>query len=43
MDVAVEGVDSDGQCRAFKQLGVRYAQGGWRRDHLGLLPDPVRL
>ena len=43
MDVAVEGVDSDGQCRAFKQLGVRYAQGGWRRDHLGLLPDPIRL
>jgi predicted signal transduction protein with EAL and GGDEF domain len=43
MDVAVEGVDSDGQCRAFKRLGVRYAQGGWRRDHSGLVPDPARL
>lgn len=43
MDVAVEGVDSDGQCQAFKRLGVRYAQGGWRRDHLGLVPDPARL
>jgi predicted signal transduction protein with EAL and GGDEF domain len=43
MDVAVEGVESDGQRRAFKRLGVRYAQGGWRRDHLGLVPDPAGL
>jgi hypothetical protein len=43
MDVAVEGVDSDGQRRAFRRLGVRYAQGGWRRDHLGLVPDPAGL
>lgn len=43
MDVAVEGVESDGQRRAFKRLGVRYALGGWRRDHLGLVPDPAGL
>jgi predicted signal transduction protein with EAL and GGDEF domain len=41
MDVAVEGVDNEGQRRTFKQLGVRYVQGGWRRDHLGLVPDPT--
>jgi hypothetical protein len=43
MDVAVEGVDNGGQCRAFKRLGVRYAQGGWRKDSLGLVPDPARF
>lgn len=43
MDVAVEGVESDGQRQALKRLGVRYAQGGWRRDHLGLVPDPAGL
>lgn len=43
MDVAVEGVDNGGQCRDFKRLGVRYAQGGWRRDALGLVPDPARF
>jgi|GEM_PF-1930520 len=43
MDVAVEGVDNEGQRRTFKQLGVRYVQGGWRRDHLGLVPDPTRV
>jgi hypothetical protein len=43
MDVAVEGVDNGGQSRAFKRLGVRYAQGGWRRDALGLVPDPARF
>lgn len=43
MDVAVEGVNSDGQCQAFKRLGVRYAQGGWRRDHHGLVPDPAGM
>lgn len=42
MEVAVEGVDDGGQRRAFKRLGVRYAQGGWRRDTLGLVPDPAR-
>lgn len=43
MDVAVEGVESDGQRQTLKRLGVRYAQGGWRRDHLGLVPDPAGL
>jgi len=43
MDVAVEGVDGGGQRRALQRLGVRYAQGRWRRDTLGLVPDPVRL
>ena len=41
MEVAVEGVESDGQRQALKKMGVRYAQGGWRRDHLGLVPDPA--
>ena len=40
MDVAVEGVQSIGHRRELKQLGVRYAQGGWRRDTSGLVPDP---
>lgn len=31
MDVAVEGVVG-GQCPHLKRLGVRYAQGRWRRD-----------
>lgn len=43
MDVAVEGVDGGGQRREFQRLGVRYAQGRWRRDTLGLIPDPIRL
>lgn len=43
MAVAVEGVDNEGQRRTFKQLGVRYVQGGWRRDHLGLVPDPTHV
>jgi hypothetical protein len=43
MDVAVEGVDSGGQRRVLRRLGVRYALGGWRRDTLGLVPDPVRV
>lgn len=43
MDVAVEGVESEGQRLALKRLGVRYAQGDWRRDHLGLVPDPTGL
>ncbi|KHK03515.1 EAL domain-containing protein [Desulfovibrio sp. TomC] len=40
MDVAVEGVHSIGHRRELKQLGVRYGQGGWRRDTSGLVPDP---
>lgn len=43
MDVAVEGVDNEGQRRTFKDLGVRYVQGGWRRDHHGLVPDPNQV
>lgn len=43
MDVAVIGLDSGGRRRDLRRLGVRYAQGGWRRDTLGLVPDPVRL
>ncbi len=43
MDVAVEGVDSSGERRALRRLGVRYAQGAWRRDALGLIPDPALL
>jgi hypothetical protein len=42
MDVAVEGVDGE-ERRRLRRLGVRYAQGGWRRDDLGLVPGPVRL
>ncbi len=42
MDVAVENV-GDGQRRALRRMGVRYVQGAWRRDALGLVPDPVRL
>ncbi|EHJ47483.1 EAL domain protein [Solidesulfovibrio carbinoliphilus subsp. oakridgensis] len=41
MDVAVEGVDGE-ERRKLRRLGVRYAQGGWRRDDLGLVPGPVR-
>ena len=40
MDVAVEGVQSNGYRRELRQLGVRYAQGGWRRDTTGMVPDP---
>ncbi len=43
MDVAVEGVENSGQRREFKRLGVRYVQGGWRLDTLGLVPDPGRM
>jgi len=43
MDVAVEGVESGGHRRELKRLGVRYVQGGWRLDTLGLVPDPGRL
>ena len=43
MDVAVEGVESSEQGREFKRLGVRYVQGGWRLDTLGLVPDPGRM
>ncbi|HWQ09533.1 MAG TPA: EAL domain-containing protein [Holophaga sp.] len=42
MDVAVEGVAGGEKRRELKRLGVRYAQGGWRRDTRGLVPDPGR-
>lgn len=41
MDVAVEGMDGE-ERRKLRRLGVRYALGGWRRDTLGLVPDPAR-
>ena len=35
MDVAVEDVSSGWQRQEYKRLGVRYIQGGWRRDIAG--------
>jgi len=43
MDVAAEGVQGSGHRQQLKQLGVRYGQGGWRRDTSGILPDPGRM
>lgn len=39
MDVAVAGVECNGYRIALKRLGVRYAQGVWRRDTAGVIPD----
>ncbi|EKO38789.1 MAG: EAL domain-containing protein [Solidesulfovibrio magneticus str. Maddingley MBC34] len=39
MDVAVAGVECSGYRLALKRLGVRYAQGVWRRDTAGVIPD----
>lgn len=39
MDVAVAGVECNGYRLALKRLGVRYAQGVWRRDTAGVIPD----
>lgn len=36
MDVAVEGVTGRSQRLELRRLGVRYAQGDWRRESLGL-------
>jgi hypothetical protein len=40
MDVAVAGVQCHAFRRELKRLGVRYAQGVWRRDTAGVVPDP---
>lgn len=39
MDVAVEDVRSQGQRLEYKRLGVRYAQGAWQRDSLGIVTN----
>jgi hypothetical protein len=36
MDVAVEGVTGRSQRLELRRLGVRYAQGSWRREALGV-------
>ncbi|WP_428567432.1 MAG: EAL domain-containing protein [Solidesulfovibrio sp. DCME] len=41
MDVAVAGVSGRSQRLELKRLGVRYAQGDWRRDGLGHLSGSV--
>ncbi len=39
MDVAVAGVACSSYRLTLKRLGVRYAQGVWKRDTAGVIPD----
>ena len=39
MDVAVVGVECRSYKLALKRLGVRYAQGVWKRDTAGVIPN----
>jgi len=39
MDVAVAGVECSSYRLALKRLGVRYAQGAWRPDTAGVIPE----
>lgn len=43
MDVAVAGVERNSYRLALKRLGVRYAQGVWKRDTAGVIPFPAYL
>jgi hypothetical protein len=43
MDVAVAGVERNSYRLALKRLGVRYAQGVWKRDTAGVIPVPAYL
>lgn len=43
MDVAVADVGSRSCRQAVRRLGVRYAQGAWRRDTAGVVPEPGSL